>query len=202
MRGSRPTSSKNSSPAEFLISPRHRHPLHTVRVGRKESAKAKVEKERDRGGGVDKEGRHCHARVFHRLFHPRLPASTPLSLHTLPPRASGHRHPLATTEGSSSDGGGGGSVFLITTAIFFSSRDDAAAKRYRNISAQRINPARPPSRRFSFKNFTIDEDRWRTSRRTPPTRYGRTSLVCFLRIVWYRINGATNFYSFEIRSLG
>ena len=110
-----------------------------------------MEKEETEGGRVDKEGRHCHARVFHRLFHPRLcrhpplvtdPAPRPL-VPTLctpsPPRRESSSS--SSGGGSGGGGGGGGSVFLITTAIFFSSRDDAVAKRYRNISPP-INPKR------------------------------------------------------------
>lgn len=106
-RGSRPTSSENSSPVEFLISPRHPHPRkfqgwkkksRREREEKKESAKAEVEKEQVEGVGWIRRG-GIVMRAFFTDFSTPVTAGTPVGNAPYPasPR-TGSLHPLAPTE--------------------------------------------------------------------------------------------------------
>lgn len=110
-RCSRPTSSENSSPVEFLISPRHPHltASRRSRDGKNKGTTGRAREKRGRkvgsqggertdvGGGVDEEGAALSCARFSETFPPPS-ADTPVFVHTLPRVAFNQLHPLAPTE--------------------------------------------------------------------------------------------------------
>ena len=187
MRGSRPTSSENSSPAEFLISPRHPH-LPSRGSGWKKKGAARREREREReekgiqgGGGGERTGQGrvgwtrrggIVMRAFFTDFSTPVPSlSLSLSLfppprclaHTLPRVATSRLHPLAPTEredGSGGGGGGGGDgggSVFLITTAIFFSSRDDAAAKRYRNIPPPINPVLTSS---AILQLSVLIDRW------------------------------------------
>lgn len=170
MRGSRPTSSENSSPAEFLISPRHPHlrGLEAAARGGKRKvqreereekgvvvAEAEVEKEQAKGGWGGQGGAALSCARFSQTFPPPFHLSLslsfqapPRSAHTLPRVATSRLHPLAPTERENGSGGGGGGggggdgggSVFLITTAIFFSSRDDAAAKRYRNISPPINP--------------------------------------------------------------
>lgn len=170
MRGSRPTSSENSSPAEFLISPRHPHlrgleaaardgKRKVQREEREEKgvvvAEAEVEKEQAKGGWGGQGGAALSCARFSQTFPPPFHLSLslsfqapPRSAHTLPRVATSRLHPLAPTERENGSGGGGGGggggdgggSVFLITTAIFFSSRDDAAAKRYRNISPPINP--------------------------------------------------------------